>query len=143
MRGLSDKEMMLIDFNKLENDIKSLKMAKNTLLKEQDSQITKNSKLVEEEIKLTEVIKTKTNEANETAKAIIEKAKSIEKGINKKNSEATTKLGEALEFERKAKDLIKSNEGLEKSLKADKLRVKELEKKLNTAKTLLIETLGG
>ena len=143
MRGLTDKETMLLDFDKLEKDIKSLKIAKNALLKEQDAQITKNSKLVEEEIKLTEVIKAKTNEANETAKAIIEKAKSIEKGINKKNSEATTKLGEALEFERKAKDLIKSNEGLEKSLKADKLRVEELEKKLSTAKALLIETLGG
>ena len=143
MRGLTEKETALLDFDKLLKDIKNLKIQKSALIKEQDAQIAKNSKLVKDEIKLNEETRVKIEEANETARQIIEKAKSIERGINKKNSLASTKMSEALELERKAKDLIKSNEGLENNLSAEKGRVAELKKRLEGIKDSVIETLGG
>ena len=131
-RGISERELMLTDFERLGDDIKRLKMEKNILIREQGEEVEKLSKLRGEQIEIERNNKKKISEAEKKAQLIIDNAGVIEGKAKEKDTSAVNKMAEALALEKKANDLIKSNEGREKNLAIERESVADLKERLES-----------
>jgi len=129
-RGLSDRELLLTDFDKLSKDNKRLKTENNLLIGEQGRQSAKLSDLVSEEIKIKANNDKLISDAKAKADGIIAKAKERESKITNLEAELKGKIGKAEEAKKQSDNLIKSNQGKEKNLLASKEAVAEMKAKL-------------
>ena len=129
-RGLSDRELMLTDFDRLNKDIKRLKSEKGILIRKQNEQAVKLSDLVQKGIEAKAEAEKIVSDAKIKADGIVAKAKERASGIVKLESELKGKIADAEEAKRQADNLIKSNEGKEKNLLAAKETNAEIKAKL-------------
>jgi len=129
-RGLSDRELLLTDFDKLSKDNKRLKIDNNFLIREQNKQSAKLSDLASEEIKINANNDKLISDAKVKADGIIAKAKERESKIANLEAELKGKIAKAEEAEKQSNNLIKSNQGKEKNLLTEKEIVAEMKDKL-------------
>jgi len=129
-RGLSERELMLTDFNKLGDDIKRLKAEQKLLINQQNRESAKLSELVEKEIKIKADADKLVSDAKDEAKGIISKAKGREEKVMEVEAELERKIARADESMKRSDNLIKSNSGKENNLLAEKEDVAKLKAKL-------------
>lgn len=140
-RGLSDRELMLTDFDRLSKDNKRLKIENNSLIAEQSKQSVKLSDLVGEEIKIKASNDKLISDAKNKADGIIAKAKERESKIVKLESELKGKIAEAEEAKRQSDNLIKSNRGKEKNLADSKEATEEIKTKLTKIMNMIKDVI--
>jgi len=132
---LSEEEKRyLADKDYLEKEVKNLKGQKISLLKEIDSNIKKNSSLIEDQIAIEQKAKDIVEEAKVEAKSKVEAAQGKLNKASAADGEASGKLAELHEKIKDAEGLIKSNEGRENTLK---IQINDMSKTKEKLKELI------
>ena len=127
---VEEKDTKFIDYNLLGKEVKRLESAKRGLIADTNAEAKRLSDLVEKGIEAKEEAEKIVNEAKERAKVITANAKKKEAEANEKKTELQTAIAEAKEAKEQSDKLIKSNQGKEKNLSAEKKTVGELKTKL-------------
>lgn len=141
MRGQEDNRF--IDLEKLEKEISRLKKENVNLIRQQNEESAKLSKIVKEQLTISKQRDDFIAETKLLADNIIAKAKTVESKANEKNSLAEIKLAELNVLQKQVKDLISSNEGKEKNLAIEKDIVANLKSKFESLVSLIKATLEG
>lgn len=129
-RGLSDRELMLTDFDRLNKDNKRLRSEGVVLIRKQNEEAKKLSDLVQKGIEVKAEAEKIVSDAKNKADDIIAKAKKRETGIIGLESEFKGKIADADRREKEAADQLKSNQGKEKNLLTAKEATEEIKAKL-------------
>ena len=125
-----EEKKWVADEKFLQRELKTLRTEKNQLTAENNALIQKNSNLKQERINAEREAARIIEEAKETAKVITGRARELEQTANKKRSLVDTKISELEELKTKTNNILKSNEGKEKNLSAEKEIIAEQKAKL-------------
>lgn len=137
-----DEQKYLADADYLKKEVKRLEIGKNQLIGERDSLIKKNSDLKTQQIALEQRAKEIIAQAKEEARQIIDNAREVENKANQKRSEIEVKVAELDDAQKQLNNLIKSNEGREKSLEVELRDANSLKSKLITIVNTIKKDLG-
>ena len=130
-------------FLNLEKEIQRLNLEKNKLVGEVNSENKKLSDLRGEQVKIEKKIVADKESARLESDKIISEAKSISDKAYKELSDATGKKTEANDELKKAQELIKQNESLDKTLTLAVDSYKKKLKNLEDISVLIKKTLEG
>ena len=138
----TEEQKYLADRDYLKKDLKRLGSEKIKLENEISSVAKKVSDIKDNQIVLEKKAKEIIENAERDAKGLRDSAKNIERKASEERTETGKKLSEALNRQREADSLVKSNEGKERNLLFEKSEVDKIKSKLLTIVKMIKNEVG-